>query len=194
MASDRISRRELLLYSSCAAVSAHKATLSGSPLEHQHSSGSPQHLSAGFQFFSEEDASDVDAIAELIIPADESPGAKDAGVVYFIDRALTTFDHDKQEEYRTGLRDLRTRMTAMSPSVRNFSGLPKDLQIKLLSEVEHSSFFSMVRTHTVMGFFGNESYGGNRHQIGWKLIGFENKFAFRPPFGSYDAEPNSPSR
>src|SRR5438270_11423240 len=121
MASDRISRRELLLYSSCAAVSAHAGTSSGSPLEHQHSGGSPHHLSAGFQFFSEADASDVDAIAELIIPADESPCARDVGVVHFIDLTLTTFDHDKQQEYRIGPRGLRSRITAMSASVRTSS-------------------------------------------------------------------------
>jgi hypothetical protein len=37
-----------------------------------------------------------------------------------------------------------------------------------------------------MGFFGNPSYGGNRDLVGWKLIGFEDRFQFEPPFGYYD--------
>jgi gluconate 2-dehydrogenase gamma chain len=37
-----------------------------------------------------------------------------------------------------------------------------------------------------MGFFGDPSYGGNRDQAGWKLIGFEDKHQYEPPFGYYD--------
>jgi gluconate 2-dehydrogenase gamma chain len=39
-----------------------------------------------------------------------------------------------------------------------------------------------------MGFLADPSYGGNRGQVGWKLIGFEPKPAWKPPFGYYDAE------
>jgi len=45
-----------------------------------------------------------------------------------------------------------------------------------------------VRTHTILGFFGHPSYGGNRDLAGWKLIGFEDRYQFEPPFGYYDAE------
>jgi hypothetical protein len=30
--------------------------------------------------------------------------------------------------------------------------------------------------------------GGNRDEVGWKLIGFEDKFHFEPPFGYYDKQ------
>ena len=30
-------------------------------------------------------------------------------------------------------------------------------------------------------------YGGNRDRVGWKLIGFEDRMAYQPPFGYYDA-------
>jgi hypothetical protein len=39
-----------------------------------------------------------------------------------------------------------------------------------------------------MGFFIDPAYGGNFNQIGWKLIGFEDKFNFKPPFGYYDRD------
>jgi gluconate 2-dehydrogenase gamma chain len=39
-------------------------------------------------FFSASDAADVAAVTAQIIPSDDTPGAREAGVVYFIDRAL----------------------------------------------------------------------------------------------------------
>ena len=44
-----------------------------------------------FDFFTQEQAADIDAMASQIIPTDDSPGAHEAGCVYFIDRGLTTF-------------------------------------------------------------------------------------------------------
>src|SRR5258708_4631926 len=56
-----------------------------------------------FQFFTSEQAVEIDAITARIIPSDETPGAREAGVLYFIDRALTTFAVNDQETYREGL-------------------------------------------------------------------------------------------
>ena len=41
---------------------------------------------AKLEFFTLEEAVEVDAITARIIPADDTPGAREAGVVYFIDR------------------------------------------------------------------------------------------------------------
>mgnify|MGYP001398258310 CR=1 FL=1 len=41
---------------------------------------------------------------------------------------------------------------------------------------------------TLMGFFAMSSYGGNKDNIAWDLIGFEGHGAAQPPFGYYDAE------
>ena len=51
-----------------------------------------------------------------------------------------------------------------------------------------NDFFELLRTHTLYGFVGNPSYGGNRDRVGWKLIGFEDRMAYQPPFGYYDGE------
>src|SRR5438874_3951066 len=59
-----------------------------------------------FEFFDAHGAAEIEAIAGQILPSDDGPGAREAGVIYFIDRALKTFDADKQEIYRKGLRDL----------------------------------------------------------------------------------------
>src|ERR1700721_2864649 len=53
-------------------------------------------------FFSPEQAKQIDAITSRIIPTDDLPGAHEAGVVYFIDQALTTFAIDDQKTYQEG--------------------------------------------------------------------------------------------
>ena len=57
----------------------------------------------------------------------------------------------------------------------------------MIQAIETSEFFELIRTHTLMGFLGNPSYGGNRGKVGWKHIHFDDRMAFQPPFGYYDA-------
>src|SRR6266852_1154573 len=45
-----------------------------------------------------------------------------------------------------------------------------------------------AREYTIIGFLGSPKRQGNRHELGWKYIGFENPGMFSPPFGYYDAE------
>jgi hypothetical protein len=142
---------------------------------------------AALQFFSVEQAAEVGAMTSQIIPADDTPGARDAQVVYFIDRALTTFDRAKQPVYTQGVSDLRAKTRAMFPLAERFSQLSPEQQIHLLTDLERTEFFEIVRIHTVMGFLCNPEYGGNYNKSGWKLIGFEDNFYYQPPFGYYDA-------
>src|SRR5260370_42084632 len=58
-----------------------------------------------FEFFTPEEAAEVEAITARIVPTDDTPGAREAGVVYFIDRSLATFAVDDQKKYREGLPD-----------------------------------------------------------------------------------------
>src|SRR5262249_24586097 len=51
---------------------------------------------AQFEFFSPQEAAEIEAVAAQIIPTDDAPGAREAHVVHFIDRALVTFDREKQ--------------------------------------------------------------------------------------------------
>lgn len=153
---------------------AHLAIQSPAPVKHE--------------FLTAEQAAEVEAIAAQIIPTDDSPGAREARVIYFIDRALMTFDKDKQPEYVKGLRELQAARKKMFRNSRKFSELTSEQQIALLKKIEKTGFFNLVRTHTVMGFFADPEYGGNFNQAGWKLIGFQDQFNFKPPFGFYDKE------
>jgi gluconate 2-dehydrogenase gamma chain len=55
------------------------------------------------------EARTVEAIAERVIPGDgDDAGATEAGVVYYIDRAIAGFSTGLQRVYRLGLRELDT--------------------------------------------------------------------------------------
>ena len=151
---------------------AHRAAQSITPVE--------------FVFFTPEQATEVEAIAAQIIPADDTAGAREAHVVYFIDRALATFDADKQPLYAKGLKQIESKVRKSFLKKQRFSDLTTAQQIKLLKGIERSEFFLLVRMHTIMGYFANPEYGGNYDQSGWKAIGFEDQFFFNPPFGFYD--------
>ena len=147
-----------------------------------------------FQFFSPEQAADIDAISSQIIPSGDTPGAREAHVVYFIDRALTTFDRDHQPAYLEGLRQLPSRVNSLFPGKTKLPDLTSEQQIQLLTSIEKTDFFELVRIHTVMGFLAKPDYGGNQDEAGWKLIGFEDKMSHRPPFGFYDREYNQDTK
>ena len=121
---------------------------------------------------SEEEASEVAALASLIIPSGSTPGAREAGVIYFIDAALATFDLDKSEAYRRGLSMARARRQELFPGSTSIAGLKAGDQLRLAAAIEHTEFFETLRVHTVMAFLGRPEYGGNRNQTGWALIGF----------------------
>ncbi len=143
---------------------------------------------APLQFFSAEQAVEIEAVTAQVIPTDDTPGAREAQVVHFIDRALITFDRDKQPAYTQGLKDLENKTKSLFPQADKFSSLSQAQQVQLLEAIEQTEFFELLRVHTIIGFLARPDYGGNHGEVGWKLIGFENKGVYSPPFGYYDAE------
>ena len=178
----KITRRDWLLGS--LGVAAWSAIASAQ----QHAHEAVAHSSNTFEHFNPATAAEVTAIAARIVPSDDGPGATEAGAVYFIDRALTTFAVEKQAAYREGLADLKTRREKMFPGSGSFSSLSSAQQDQLLHEIERSDFFALVRIHTVLAWLASPEYGGNRNGVGWKYIGFDDAGSFEPPFGYYDAE------
>ena len=142
------------------------------------------------QFFSAPQAIDVEAIAACIIPADGSAGAREAGVVHFIDRWLARHEPESQTVYIAGLADLAHRVQARHPNAAAFAALAEPEQVALLHEIEKSDFFGLVRNHSIMGYLGHPSHGGNRGEVGWKAVGFQNHGIWQAPFGWYDREGN----
>jgi hypothetical protein len=139
-------------------------------------------------FFTEAQAAEIEAVAAQIIPTDDTPGAREAHCVYFIDKALSTFDRKSQSVYTQGLDELQGKAAQLFPNAGKFSALTAEQQIKTLSEIEKSKFFNTVRTHTVIGFLSRPEHGGNYQKMGWKLIGYDDSLNHKAPFGYYDAE------
>ena len=150
-------------------------------------SGQPQQ----FAFFTPEQAAEVEALTAEIIPSDGTPGAREAHVVAFIDRALVTFERSAQEDYRKGLDELAAATKKLSPSASHFSALSADDKIKLLTSIEKTPFFELVRVHTITGFFADPVHGGNHGRVGWALVGWDDSLEHVPPFGYYDAQPRA---
>jgi Gluconate 2-dehydrogenase subunit 3 len=170
---------------------------------------------AKFEFFSPEQAAEIDAISNRVIPTTDTPGAHEAGVVFFIDRALVTFAKGNQKTYAEGLPELQARVREMFPGVGKFSAATPEQQDRILESLDEKSrdpgrtpfrssagaqsFFETVRAHTVMGFLidPDSDKRGNRDGVGWKVIGRDNEHMFQPPFGYYDKDypgwqPNPP--
>jgi len=152
---------------------AHRTSLSGTP--------------TGFEFFTPEAAAEVESMAAQIIPTDDTPGAREARVIYFIDRALATFAAGERTAFSDGLKDLQKKARKFGKAKR-FSDLSAEQQIAVLKKIETSQFFELVRTMTILGMFSSPEYGGNYNKIGWKLLGFEDQFFFKAPFGFYDRD------
>jgi gluconate 2-dehydrogenase gamma chain len=141
----------------------------------------------GFAFFTAAQAAEVDAMTAQIIPTDATPGAREARVVAFIDRALVTFERDRQADYTKGLDELAARTEQLSPHAQRFSRLMSEQQIRVLTAIEDTPFFELVRRHTITGFFSSPIHGGNYGKVGWELIGYDDSLDHEPPFGYYDS-------
>ena len=151
-----------------------------------------------------EQARNVDALASQIIPSDELPGAREAGVVYFIDRALKTFAKETLPLYEGGLAGLNRLTSEKYPGVPSFADASSEQQAVLVAELaeeepapgnprwlgERASrdFFSTFQQHTVLGFLADPEAGGNRDYAGWKVIERDPAHSFSPPFGYYDKD------
>jgi gluconate 2-dehydrogenase gamma chain len=152
-------------------------------LAHDHAAAQVNGGENKLVFFTLEEARQMEAVCEQIIPSDDGPGAREAGAIYFIDYALSQTEPHLQPIFRSGLKELAA---ACAPGKFNELGTPQ--QIAVLKKLERTEFFARARQYTILGFLGDPARRGNRGQVGWKYIGFENPGMFTHPFGYYDAE------
>lgn len=144
---------------------------------------------APFAALSVADAADFAAIAARIMPTTDTPGATEADVIYFIDRALDAEMQGMRESLQSGLSSLNSTVASKHADLSRFAELDDDAQDELLTTIEDDGFFGAMRMLTITGFFAMSSYGGNKNNVAWDLIGFEgNHGAWEYPFGYYDAE------
>jgi gluconate 2-dehydrogenase gamma chain len=133
----------------------------------------------------------VDALASRILPSvDGRPGAHEAGVIYFIDRALATFNAGQKKLYADGIADLNRRAARKWRDASTFAKLTPAQQDALLRDIEQTPFFQAARFDTIVGAFALPALGGNRDYAGWHMLGFDHQPRFQAPFGYYDADAN----
>jgi gluconate 2-dehydrogenase gamma chain len=155
-------------------------------LQHAHRASQPG-AQEKFTFFDAATAAEVEALAARIIPSEpDSPGAREAGIIYFIDHALATFDKEERKAYHDGLAAFQQKRKELFPSSSSIAALTAAEADALVRSMEKTPFFELLRGHTAAGFFGSPEWGGNRGEAGWKLIGFQDQHVFHSPFGWYD--------
>lgn len=144
---------------------------------------------AAFENITTAEAREFIAIAARILPTTDTPGATEAGVVYFVDKAFGTFLADSLELTRKQLAEFQSGVAVAFPGAERFSDLDQADQDAYLQTKESTPFFQGAWFLTIAGTFGMSSYGGNRDNIGWKLLGMDGPpHAWTYPFGYYDAE------
>jgi gluconate 2-dehydrogenase gamma chain len=142
-------------------------------------------------FFNHDDAATIEAFAERLMPgSQDKPGARDAGVLNYIDLALAGAYAELQDFYRRGLAQLDAfcRKTYNEP-FRQLTAARQDEVIAALEEGKAAgftfptaqAFFNTVRTHTMEGLFADPIYGGNKDFAGWRLVGFPGAQTFFSP-------------
>lgn len=138
------------------------------------------------RFFTEQEALIVAAAAERIFPSDESgPGAREAGVVIYIDRQLAgpygkdryrytqpPFEDGRPELGYQGKATPREIYRETIKTLEGFDRLAQGRQDDILAGIESTVFFQLLRTHTIEGMFCDPVHGGNAGMIGWQLIGY----------------------
>src|SRR5260370_26745148 len=141
-------------------------------------------------FFTAPEYAMIERLTDIIIPADNTPGEREAGASEFID-LMASRDPNLQQGLRTGLSWLNSH--SQNNSGKAFMSLNPDQQVTLLESLaykkkfrpgeEHGrKFFGRIREYTVMRFYTSE--------IGLKELDFPGlKFYAESPACPHKADP-----
>jgi gluconate 2-dehydrogenase gamma chain len=137
-----------------------------------------------WHFLTADEARLVEAISEQIIPTDQDAGAREAGVVNFIDLQLVGPYQRYQAQYRSGLACVQ--QTSQEMFRADFEQLAWDNQTAVLKAMETGKvsesvwktqnsrdFFRLLRDHSMQGFYGSPRHGGNRDYVSYRMMGLE---------------------
>lgn len=121
--------------------------------------------------FTEQERAVLRAVVERILPADEDPGAWDAGAEDYLQRQLGGALAAMSEPVKAGLAALDAE--AQRRSAMPFAALPTEAQDVVLRAIETSDFFLLLVRTTAEGFYSDPAQGGNRDAVSWRMTGFE---------------------
>jgi len=134
----------------------------------------PLYAAAPLETFSSEEARMVEALCDQIVPDDGAPGAKQAGVLFYIDRQLAgplrrfaPVYHDSLPRLGTACRQ-RTGHDFVDLSFSERTEFLRDVEAGRVAGLD--SFFKLVVDHTMQGFYGSPVHGGNRDEVSWDML------------------------
>ncbi|MEW5740887.1 MAG: gluconate 2-dehydrogenase subunit 3 family protein [Myxococcota bacterium] len=139
----------------------------------------PQALVSSHKTFTNDEWATLSAAVDRVLPKDEDPGALEAGVPEYIDRMLQTPALEQmRKNFVPGLAALERRAQKMfKTSFWKATAAQQDELLTLFKNSPETSgearWYEMLVVLTLEGFLGDPSYGGNRGEVGWKLVGFE---------------------
>ena len=146
----------------------------------------------------------LEAIVARLIPSDANgPGAAEARAAHYIDRALGGTLSSSRDVYRSGLAsvDAYARRSKGAPfavlSAADQDAVLRDVETNVATGFvpDASTFFNLVRAHTIQGTFCDPYYGGNANFAGWDLIGYPGvRLAVTPNDQRLGARPASTHR
>jgi gluconate 2-dehydrogenase gamma chain len=139
-----------------------------------------------YRVLTAEQAADFGAVADRIIPRDDTPGARDVGVVFFADRLLASFAPERKPAFDKALADVNVAARKRVRTATSFAALSPAQQDETLKSIEDTEAFGLLRLITLSGYLSHPGHGGNRDNAGWKAIGFEDRMSWASPFGFYD--------
>jgi hypothetical protein len=217
MGGQGIERREILRFISIASVAATFPGFSkwsfACAEDHLHAAASPRAIPAKpYQplFFSLAQFQMIERLAEIILPTDETPGAKEAGVAEFIDFMVANrvpvtgrrdvrntqdaieMGEEAQQQFISGLGWMNAR--SKSEFAHEFMESSKEQQVQLLEELAYKAkfkpttergreFFQMMRDYTVIGYYTTK--------IGLESLGYPGLRAVWPKMPGC-SHPNDP--
>jgi len=163
MAGQGFNRREAFKMMAIAAAVSQFAGLESWVYAHQEHSEEKKRTTEPYKprFFSKLEFLTLITLSDLIIPSDDTPGAREAGVAEFID-FIISHDVDNQPKFRKGLKWLDTHTRKIHK--KTFTQLSPDQQKTILENLAYKSkfkpgekegqeLFKMVRNYTVMGYY-----------------------------------------
>ena len=169
MAGQDIKRREVLRAIGIAAVVSHFPGFTKWAYAGAHEHAGPEPAPARPEtytplFFSTAEYAHVERLTELIIPSDETPGAREAGVAEFVD-FMVAHDTEQQAPLRVGLAWLDEQSGRQF--ARPFLEASEAQQVSLLEPLAYAAkhrageetareFFRRLKELTAMGFYSSE--------------------------------------
>lgn len=134
-----------------------------------------------YQRLSQAEADCLGAICEQFIPTDEYMGARDAGVVHYIDQLLYLRFPELQPLYEQGIQSLEHFCQEVHGNV--FARLTWEVQYGILTQMEQgelpeaywttvsqTEFFFTVLRNTMQGYYGSPRHGGNKDYVSYRMM------------------------